>query len=89
MSDSPHNTTAGANEEVITDPRCNPGWSIRVGISKSQVKALDEAAKQGTWFDSVEELDDYLNGQSNHPPGNGDGTPPRKQAKSIRSATNG
>ena len=55
----------GSNDDVITDARRNPGWSIRIGISKSQVMALDEADRQGTWFDSVEDMDAYVKAHSN------------------------
>lgn len=38
----------------------NPGWSIRVGVSRSEIAALEAAEKQGTWFASEEEMDTFV-----------------------------
>lgn len=45
--------------ELIEDGE-NPGWRIRVGVSRQEAEILAQADAQGIWFDSEEEMGAYV-----------------------------
>lgn len=56
MSDGPKERPPDAGLPNITEDGDNPGWRIRVGVSRHDVQALAAAAEQGTWFESEDEM---------------------------------
>lgn len=63
MSDSKERNEKNNGIPEMTEKGGNPGWQIRVGVSRDEVKALAEADEQGVWFDSEEELNTYVRSQ--------------------------
>lgn len=44
----------------IIEEGSNPGWRIRVGVSRQFVRALQEAEERGIWFETEEEMDEFV-----------------------------
>jgi hypothetical protein len=60
MTDSPECNAQDADLPKIIEEGENPGWQIRVGVSRREVEILAEADRQGIWFDTEDEMDAYV-----------------------------
>lgn len=60
MSDSQECDAHDPDLPEIIEEGTNPGWHIRVGVSRDFVEALAEADELGIWFESEEEMDAYV-----------------------------
>jgi hypothetical protein len=46
--------------EITESDEPNPGWQIRVGVSRRVIQILEEADANDIWFDTQEEMDAYI-----------------------------
>jgi hypothetical protein len=60
MSDPQVCDTRDPDLPEIIEEGTNPGWRIRVGVSRQFVAALVEAEEQGIWFETEVDLEAYV-----------------------------
>jgi hypothetical protein len=60
MADSQKCGGHDAHLPELIEEGVNPGWRIRVGISRREIEILAEAERQGLWFESEDEVDAFV-----------------------------